>query len=279
VPHYHSIVVPLDGSQRALAAVEPAHVLAAGFGCRIRLVHVAPPGSGDLPDLPDGTEVVRRDDVADGLRQLVEGTPASLLCMSSRGRGTVSELVLGSVARRAVGLVDGPVVVVGPHCERPVPRGWSGRLLVAMDGSELAAEMLPEAARWARDLGAGLELLHVLAPPVDPWWRPESSFSANVVADELDRIVRELGAQGVLAHPTVVPEPDPASGILRRVSPHRADLVTMSTHGRGGLARMVLGSVSAEVVARSPVPVVLARPRSLGAAGGRAVPRSLGAHL
>jgi nucleotide-binding universal stress UspA family protein len=259
---YRRVLVPLDGSQHALAAIEPARVLAAGFGCPVQLVHVAPEGQ-QLPDLPDGTEVLTGDDVAGALVEAAAGDPGSVVCISSRGRGAVSELVLGSVARQLVASSDRPVVVVGPACERPVPTGWSGQLVVALDGSDLATEMVAEAARWARALDASLRLLHVVAPPSDPWWRPESSVSANLLADELDRLARELGEQGVLAHPVVVPDPNPVAGIVRQAAPRKADLVMMSTHGRTGLARMVLGSVSAQVVATCPVPVVLARPHEL----------------
>lgn len=260
---YRQVLVPLDGSQHALAAIEPGRVLASAFGCPLRLVHVVPSSGGEQADVPAGTEILTGDDIAATLVEAAAGAPPSLVCISSRGRGSVSELVLGSVARHLVSAIEGPVVVVGPACERPVPSGWSGQFVVALDGSRLSAAMVTEAEKWARALDASLRLLYVVEPPTDPWWRPEVSASASLVVNELDRLAHELGDQGIVAHPVVVPDSDPAAGILRQVAPRKADLVMMSTHGRTGLARLVLGSVSADVVARSPVPVVLVRPHEL----------------
>lgn len=145
------------------------------------------------------------------------------------------------------------------------------KILIPLDGSTLSESILPHVSQLAKSIGAQVVLLRVVSTPI-----PETSYAG-------------LYAMPVPAAPTA-PERDPyaeAEGYLQRVAfdyfPDQTvtlqvaggptgenildlatdqdiDLIAMTTHGRSGLSRMVLGSVADEVVRRSHLPVLLLRP-------------------
>ena len=88
--------------------------------------------------------------IADHLRR----SGATLVCMATRGRGPVSEAVLGSVSAAVVRRSPVPVLLVGPRVDRFGPR--AERIIAGVDGSELSAGMVPAAARLAASIDAEL---------------------------------------------------------------------------------------------------------------------------
>ncbi len=152
------------------------------------------------------------------------------------------------------------------------------RLLVPLDGSELAEAILPFAEQVAGPLDAELVLLQVveLMSPI------EAIASAGVVTPDtlalremdakryLVAIEQRLSKKGLRVHTRVALGP-PAEAILAGVRATGADLVAMATHGRSGLGRVLLGSVADAVLRASPVPVLLIRmtAKSVAATGHR----------
>lgn len=139
-------------------------------------------------------------------------------------------------------------------------------ILVAVDGSEHAGRALAEAVDLARDGGAALTLTTVV--PELSSWALGGSFAAPPVDFEslhndlmseyqamLDEargsVPAELNAQSVLL------EGRPGQAIVEQVKSAGHDLVVMGSRGRGELRSMVLGSVSQDVLHRSPVPVLV----------------------
>lgn len=132
------------------------------------------------------------------------------------------------------------------------------KLLVPLDGTPHAASALPPARALARACHASLLLLRVVAEHAE---RDVGGTSAAAEAeDNLARVAAELRSDSALHVETAVRRGDPAPQILQAITAQNADLVVMTTHGRSGLPRAVLGSVAQQVLAHSPVPVVLYRP-------------------
>ena len=136
-------------------------------------------------------------------------------------------------------------------------------ILVALDGSPAAAAALNRAIDLARDEGARLTLIGVAVPLR---WRPAGPFYVPFPSDdELERQAQEILDRAAEDVPddipvwTVVRRGDPAKAILERVEQGEHDLVVMGSRGFGRAASLLLGSVSRAVVARSPVPVLIAR--------------------
>jgi nucleotide-binding universal stress UspA family protein len=289
------VIVPLDGSDTSEAALPHAIRLARTLGTPIVLVHVIDTSriydTHAIALLPDRMEMERYlGDVAvrQGIESIVEievryGTPAfelaqlaelyplGLFVMSTHGRSGLSRVVMGSVADQIVRAGKTPVVVVRAEAVEP-PRDTYQNLLVTLDGSDLANQALPPAVDLARRSGATLHLLRVVDPldvtmaaeyPPDATWRhPDEADQitndrVSVAQDELDRMAASLRDRGLDVR-TLVRVGQAASEILRATLETEADLVVMASHGRGGLRRLLMGSVTTSVIQSAMVPLLVA---------------------
>ncbi len=139
------------------------------------------------------------------------------------------------------------------------------RILVPLDGSDLAELALPHARQLARRLQGQVWLLCVVPPVFQPILPP--AIAVDLAAEALDRAERlaedyleqvraHLAAAGLTAH-TLVARGDPAAEVLAAARDVQARLIAMATHGRGGLGRWMLGSVADRVVRAATIPVLL----------------------
>src|SRR6266487_2246759 len=145
-------------------------------------------------------------------------------------------------------------------------------ILAPLDGSPLSERALPLALDIARRTGAFLHLVHVHLPLAAPMYTadfPLADTGLDERACESERAYLNALA-GRLRAETDIPvgaafldgaiTDSVADLIAAHAREHRADLIVMTTHGRGGLARVWLGSVADELVRRLPMPVLLQRP-------------------
>lgn len=136
------------------------------------------------------------------------------------------------------------------------------RILIPLDGSELAAQALPHGVLQARRFGAGVVLLRVVEPtpaPVAEWAAPEDLDASRETAESyLAELKKALVAQGldVECHTRMGP---PAETLLAFARTEDIDLIAMSTHGRSGIGRWVYGSVADKVLRGAETPVFLVR--------------------
>jgi nucleotide-binding universal stress UspA family protein len=140
------------------------------------------------------------------------------------------------------------------------------RMLIPLDGSELAEAILPFAEQVASPLNAEVILVRV----VEAVSAAEAIALAGVVAPDtfavremeakryLHDVERRLSKKGLRARTRIALGP-PAAAILGAVQTSAADLVAMTTHGRSGLGRALFGSVAESVLRASPVPVLVIR--------------------
>ena len=179
-----------------------------------------------------------------------------LIAMSTHGRGGLARVFLGSVTEEVLRHAPAPLLV----CRPGETLGDWNRILVALDGSERAEEILPEAAQIALARKAELELLRVAIPIVTSGGVGEVPlvFPAEDPMPYLEKIAGDLKAQGVRARPVAL-EGRAAVEILNYARESRAGLLCMTTHGRTGAARVFLGSIAEEVLRHAPCPVYLRR--------------------
>jgi nucleotide-binding universal stress UspA family protein len=145
------------------------------------------------------------------------------------------------------------------------------RMLVPLDGSEVAEAILPFAEQVAGPLDAEVVLLRVIEPPSPV----ELVASAGVVAPDtftrrdveakayLSEVERRLSKNGLRVRTRVALGGPPAEEILATAQATGADLIAMATHGRSGLGRALFGSVAESVLRASPVPVLVIRDGAL----------------
>ncbi len=149
------------------------------------------------------------------------------------------------------------------------------RILVPHDGSTFAEQVLPHAIDIAKRFEAEIHLLEVIEPPnpalftqeMDGGLGAEITAEALLEAEEAQReqgeqrlsaLAERLEADGVTAVWRIV-EGSPAREIINYEKEADIDLVTMASHGRTGLVRMVLGSVTDTVLREGGRPVLVVR--------------------
>jgi nucleotide-binding universal stress UspA family protein len=296
---FRSILVPLDGSRFGEHALPYAVGVARRTGARIQVVHKHVPPAPIHPDgvlarekkVPEDTRPRERaylDEVAVRLQAagveastaLVEGPTVEALCehaagsgadlavMTTHGRGPLSRFWMGSVADALMRRLTVPLLLVRPSedegpslAEPPALR----RVLVPLDGSEESEAVLGPAA----DLGADdFTLLRVVEPlpmfgmevPLYPV-QADAALSAQLTDaahDYLAGVAGRLRGRGPAVRTRMVVYSSAAGAILDE-SAGGFDLVALETHGRGGLARLVLGSVADKVVRGAAIPVLVHR--------------------
>jgi nucleotide-binding universal stress UspA family protein len=143
-------------------------------------------------------------------------------------------------------------------------------ILVPSDGTQLSAHALLQAIALAKALGATLTLLHVQPPlPVPLVGMGDMLDPATVeslsrtAARESERIVMEAQAAaadgGLTIQTEVVKQDLPYRAIVDAAKRHRCDLIVMASHGRKGLAGLLLGSETQRVLLHAPMPVLVVR--------------------
>jgi nucleotide-binding universal stress UspA family protein len=265
------LLVPLDGSAFAEQALPLAEALCRAFNARLTLVSAIPE---NVPYLSQTAGWLRERDISadyaigegsvvDATCTLVDAIGVDLVVTSTRGRSGIRHWLSGGVASRIVQSIDRPVLLVQsePQEGRPTPR--IKRLLVSLDGSEFAEWVLPYARVLAEAFQGEMLLLSV--PEV-----PEASrFGAAVEQVETLRAQAEVETwqylDGILAwmHDScpmvqaIVTGSRPASTIVDVSQSEHVDLIMMATHGRGGLDRLWMGSVTERVVQQTELPVFI----------------------
>jgi len=141
------------------------------------------------------------------------------------------------------------------------------RILVPLDGSRLSEAVLPHVEEIAKGLNCEIVLLHVIPLPVPVFDTPASPFDHNLLRDQeqdATRYLKEMCAKLEMDEARVnflVREGDVTQLILDVAHEVQADLIAMSTHGRSGALRWLLGSVTDRIVRHSPIPVLAIRPK------------------
>ena len=147
------------------------------------------------------------------------------------------------------------------------------RILVPTDFSEPSDAALEYATTLAADLGASLHLLHVFEDPYLTGGAFAAEMYAPVPPDLRERLFEEAKAhlrERVEAHgdghvpPTAEVYTGPtAKAIADYAASEHIDLIVIGTHGRGGMAHLLLGSVAERVVRTAPCPVLTVRPATV----------------
>lgn len=210
---------------------------------------------------------------AEQILQAVTRNAVDIIAMMTAGRGAIGRAVFGSVADRVARASPVPVLLVRP---RPEPETAAAslvrRLVVPLDGSRLAEEALPLAIEIAKRRGIPVSLvqaidLTALLAPVSAGGMLAVPLSPEVYEQTVGAIERGaraylasvasgLQAEGVDASWAVL-EGSPFFAIADATQP--GDLLVMTSHGRGGVRRWLLGSVAEKLVREADAPVLLVR--------------------
>lgn len=220
-------------------------------------------------DIPVGTDA-RFGDPGKVIKTVCEEEHARVLVMSTHGRSGIGRWVYGSVADEVLRHATVPVLLVPPHTVVPWPGNTGSRpmrVLVPLDGSDLSEAALPAAQELASVLKASLVLMQVVPLPVATY--PYDPGLAYYAFDPEAQLAEARAYLESVAQPLVAAGMDvqvhtesgfPAPAIAAAAREKVADVIVMATHGRSGLARLMLGSTTTGVVQQASVPVLLVRP-------------------
>jgi nucleotide-binding universal stress UspA family protein len=300
---YRVIMVPTDGSGFDREAIRVALRIAERSDAKVRLVRVLATGSYfGMAAMAEGTaiaaEVVhserdralselyalaaecRATSTADitvdlhagPIDEVLQGyarrNEVDLIVISTHGRSGIARLSLGSVTDSLIRHTAIPVLVVKPPTSYLNPQVIEAfrRIVVPLDGSTLAEQILPRVLELAKLEDAEITLLNVLLPhsysqkeivdPNLPWWDKDISQAQAY----LFRIAGRLRRNRVAVTTDIVIGENVASAIGDFASRERADLIAIATHGRGGLARMIRGSVADAIMHSARMSMLVFKP-------------------
>lgn len=287
---YQRILVPTDGSEGAETAARGAITMAASMDATVVAMHVL-----SIPDIPGALEadfqselqrqaterVSRIEDMCDDQGVPVDTTVTSTrdpahtvivkyahekdidcIVMGTTGRSGIRRLALGSVAERTVR--GAPVPVMTFHADTTFPT-VPEQFLVPTDGSDGSAAAVDQAIALAARYDAGLHVLH--AVDVQPMAKSETAGlydSLEELGEDAINDVRERALEnGVTRVEASIVSGRPDNAIVEYTKQRDIDAVIMGTHGRTGLRRLWLGSVTERVIRSCRTPVLTVKPEEV----------------
>jgi len=211
-------------------------------------------------------------DPAGEILAYTERMEQDLIVMATHGYGGIAHWAFGSVARKVLTAATVPTLIVRPkqapaHPEQPAP---IRNILVPLDGSRLAEAVLPLVRDLAPALGAQVTLVRVVTtlPPAfvvvpdvassPAYLRAALGEARENVEAYLQQVSADLATAGVTVI-SLMPAGQAAAELLDLLRDGAYDLVAMTTHGRTGIKRWTMGSVTERLVEASHTPVLLLR--------------------
>lgn len=285
---YSRVLVPLDGSETAEFAIRFAADLALKHEAELLLLYLAdlPLVPGDTP--PDEQDIearqrirrnldALRDDLKDqglhvkndyietqnlssALKKYLETERVSAVVMSTEGRTNLLRWLFGAHADKALTAFPVPIMLVRPAYHK---------IVVPLDGSRWSESAIPRAVEIARVHNAEIILLHVYQSSGEEFSAQWALAGQQQIADQGYEQIREqlvalrnrLRQEGLNVREHIIRGGSPARTICEFAANEEGiSMVVMSTHGRTGLSRWLVGSVAQKVMKNLRCPVTLVQP-------------------
>ena len=290
---YSKILVPLDGSKPAEQALPYARLLAEATGAAVELLRITDSdvqallGAAAASDYLKETAVrgfSARTDVAcvelagkpaESIVDHAKSDANCLIIMATHGASGVRRWLIGSIALKVIQATSNPLLLVRANGDASAaPEIGIRSLIVALDGSELAESVLGPSIELAQLLSSEIVLARAWELPVSAYYRSADEPGAAMfipsyeqlvgsvrgeAADYLASKLTELRARGVVNVRAETLEGSAADQIMGLASATPGSVIVMCTHGRSGLTRWVLGSVSETVLRHAHNPVLIMR--------------------
>jgi nucleotide-binding universal stress UspA family protein len=268
---FDEIIACLDGSSLAEKILPLARGLSASRGGRLTLLRIVE----NTEELAAEEEYLRdcarqysaelrfrvSQDPGGAIAAELERDPRAVAALSTHGRTAWMEAVVGSVALRVIREAKRPVIVFRPvDNAREAPKKIS-TVALALDASRFSEKMIPYAVKAAQALSARLILIQALPVPQSLGPLAEHEKSDVIESSYLHRKAAEINAAHGIDAQWEVLHGEPADAICRYVKDMPDTLLAMTTHARGGMEQIVLGSVAAACVRHASVPLLLYWPQ------------------
>lgn len=280
---YKKILVAFDASASSRNALIEAFRLASDEKCWITVVSVAPAYQGDLDLIAvrDVAAALRKpcedalreaERMAEQERALIktvcdEGEPhsrivdladaenADIIVMGRRGKRDVDRMMVGSITARVIGHSSRDVLVV----PEDGTVGWK-KILVSTDGSKYSTAATDRAIAFAASYGGELLVLSVVDVPAE--FYAEAPKAVEDLIRQAKQYVRDVqdraAAAGVEAE-TFIAEGEAFEAIVKLAREQGVNMIVMGSHGRTGIRRLLMGSVTEKVIGHAPCSVLVGR--------------------
>ncbi|PSQ98167.1 MAG: universal stress protein [Bacteroidetes bacterium SW_11_64_17] len=246
--------VDADGSQ--------SHPLSQDALTRLLMDDGEPPQHVDLDTLSVVQEQRKGDSAPETIVSYADEYDIDLVVAGTHGRRGLRRLLIGSVAEEVLRTAPCPVLTVRDE-DDSTPAWVVRNILVPIDFSDASLNALRHAKELALTHGAQITLLHAVeevvypsAYGIEPANLPGPQVIDRVEENLADLARTEIGYEHVVVQANLGYAP---STILDHTQEHEVDLITIATHGRSGLERMLLGSVTERVVRRAPAPAFVVK--------------------
>ncbi len=294
---FRHLLLPLDGSRLAEAAIPAAVYLAQKLGASVTLIHIIErEAKGEIHGerhlttadeacaylgevagraFPPGIQVDRHvhtvgtDDLPQSILDHVEELAPDLIVMCTHGSGGLRDFIFGSMAQRVIGRGKTPVLLIRPQDGGQEAPFACRRLLAPLDGDPGHEQGLPVAAELARACGAELRLVFVVHTPETLSGQGAATRRLlpgamravlDLAQENAEQYLRRRVAALEAAGLTVQAETrrgDPTAVIVETAASHGSDLIVLGTHGKTGIDAFWAGSTGPKISVRSRLPLLL----------------------
>jgi nucleotide-binding universal stress UspA family protein len=281
---FNRILVAVDGSESSLNALRQTFPLARAEGSTIKVAAVVPPHEGELrlvgvrqnvaemmsepyvnalkdaQELADAAGVrvetiLEHGEPHETIVELAEAERCDLIVVGVRGCNPADQVLLGSMTARVIGYSHTDILVVPKDSHMGLDH-----ILVSVDGSESSKGAVKSAIELHRSYGSAVTVLAVADIPPHIYGVDPSVAEALMgkARKHLDEAVGQALAAGVQVEP-LLREGEPPQLIVQLARETKSNLIVMGSHGRTGLKRLLMGSVTERVVGHAGCPVLVAR--------------------
>ena len=227
---------------------------------------------GAATTFPDGnvTCTVEKDRAEESIINKAESDGGILIAMATHGRSGLNRFLLGSVAEKVLRGSANPLLLVRAlDAGKTTGETAFKAIIVPLDGSELAESVMPMVATMAKKLDLEVVLFRAYHIPYNAYAADDGYYAVNYdeliasVRDEANEYLDKKGAEmkklGVAKVSGVSKEGFAGDEIIALGRKTPDALIAMCSHGRSGVKRWVLGSVTENVVRHSDEPVLVVR--------------------
>jgi len=210
---------------------------------------------------------VERGRPADVIIERAEAEQGTLIAMATHGRSGINRWMMGSVAEKVLRGTTAPLFLVRANREAGIDLVASIKsIVVPLDGSELAESVLPTVCEVAKTLDLDIVLCRAYELAATAYYGsedylPKYDEMLREMKEDVEGYLKEkveaLKAAGLSKASWVALEGAGAEEIVRYANKHHDALVAMCTHGRSGVKRWALGSVTEKVVRHAEEPVLV----------------------
>jgi nucleotide-binding universal stress UspA family protein len=294
---YNKILVPLDGSTLSEGVLPYVRLMARALHLPVELLRINDPAqlgayvpavkvgeylqkiAASFSGIADVKSTVELGYPAAMIVDRAAAQPDTLVAMATHGYSGPQRWLLGSIAEKVLHATTNHLLLVRPAEGDTSGEARLNTVLVPLDGSELAEKVLPTVTGLTACLNLEAVLVHVLirfyfgspdaflpvfganVPNQQELWAQASADASQYLTEKVEQLrvkglprvsslLIEDGAEGA------------AAAIIELARKTSDNLVIMSTHGRSGIGRWLLGSVTERVVRHTSDPVIVIRPQS-----------------